>query len=75
MGYTVKDLILSLIEDCGGNLNMPLEGIRQVNTPNEQGTLFHYHNIGIERVNDTDFEGNPIITLALVSGGNNIKRN
>lgn len=54
---------------------MPLKGIRQINTPNEQGTLFHYHNIGIERVNDTDFEGNPIITLALVSGGNNIKRN
>lgn len=73
MDYTVKDLILSLIKYCDGNLNMPLQGIRQINTPQEQGGIFHYHNIGIEKVNDTDVYGNKITTLALVSGGNNIQ--
>lgn len=72
MDYTVKQIIDKLMELCDGNLDMQVKGIRQVNCPHEIGSMFHWHNIGIEKIKGKDFYGNEIDIIEIVSGGNNI---
>lgn len=74
MEYTVGEVIDKLMELSGGDMNMIVKGIRQVNCPHEIGTLMQYHNIGINKLDKEDWYGNPIKVLEIVSGGNNIKK-
>lgn len=72
MEYTVRQIIDKLTELCGGNFDMQVKGIRQINCPNEIGSIFHWHNIGIEKLKSVDFYGNEIDVIEIVSGGNNL---
>lgn len=74
MEYKVGDIIDKLLELSGGDRNMMVRGIRQLNCSDEKGSIFEYHNIGVYKMkNKWAFPGENPYCLEIVSGANNIK--
>lgn len=74
MRYTVGEVIDKLLELSNGDRNMMVRGIRHLHCPQERGTLFEFHNIGMYKIeNKWAFPGENPYCIEIVSGANNIK--